>query len=239
MCGAVAVLPLAVAVVALLSRPWAPVLDLAMTELRIRDVGGRFTPRIGLPGRIGDFPDQGSHPGPWSFYLVAPAYRLAGASAWGMQLGSVVVNSLAFVGVVVIGKRLLGTLGAVTMAAVAAIAIRGFGLNVLTHPWNPYFPLAIWLLLLVAAWAVLAGDHRLAVVVAVCGSVAAQTHIPYLVSCVMVSVLVLAALAPDMAAQCRGGTGRRPALDADRPRDDRRALGTAGHRPAPSAIPAT
>ncbi|NNE12048.1 MAG: hypothetical protein HKN41_07350 [Ilumatobacter sp.] len=192
--GAVAVLPLVVAVVALLWRPWAPVLDLAMTEFRVRDVGGRFTPRIGLPGRIGDFPDQGSHPGPWSFYLVAPFYRLGAATAWGMQLGSVVVNSAAFVGVVVIGHRLAGRRGAIALAAVAAVAIRGFGLDVLTHPWNPYFPLALFLLLLVAAWAVLAGDHAMAVVVAFCASVAAQTHVPYLLSCVAVSVLVLGVL---------------------------------------------
>ncbi|MEO6652938.1 MAG: hypothetical protein ABIP17_09810 [Ilumatobacteraceae bacterium] len=188
------VAPLVVAVIALLWRPWAPVLDLAMTELRVRDVGGRFTPRIGLPGRIGDFPDQGSHPGPWSFYLVAPFYRLAGATAWGMQLGSVAINSAAFAGVVLIGRRLAGTLGAIALAAVATVAIRGFGLNVLTHPWNPYFPLALWLLLLVAAWAVVAGHHRLAVVVALCATVATQTHVPYLVSCVFVSVLVLVVL---------------------------------------------
>lgn len=192
--ASVAMLPLVVAVIVLLGRPWAPVLDLAMTEFRVRDVGGRFTPRIGLPGRIGNFPEQGSHPGPWSFYLIAPIYRLGGASAWGMQLGSVVVNSAAFTCVVWIGRRLFGSTGAIAMAAVVAVAIRGFGLDVLTQPWNPYFPLAIWLLLLVAAWGVLAGDHRLAVVVAVCGSLAAQTHVPYLVSCLLVSLLVLAVL---------------------------------------------
>ena len=192
--GGFVIIPLVVALIALLGRPWAPVLDLAMTEFRVRDVGGRFTPLIGLPGRIGDFPDQGSHPGPWSFYLVAPFYRLAGASAWGMQFGSVAINSTAFIGVVLIGRRLAGTAGAVALAAVAAVAIRGYGLNVLTHPWNPYFPLALWLLLLVAAWAVVAGHHRLAVVVAFCGTVAAQTHVPYLVSCVLVSLVVLGAL---------------------------------------------
>ena len=189
-----AIAPLVVALVALRWRPWAPVLDLAMTEFRVRDVGGRTTPLIGLPGRIGDFPDQGSHPGPWSFYLVAPFYRLGGATAWGMQFGSVAINSAAFVGVVAIGRRLAGRTGAVVMAAVVAVAIRGYGLNVLTHPWNPYFPLALWLLLLVAAWAVVAGHHRLAVVVAVCGTVAAQTHVPYLVSAVFVSLIVLGSL---------------------------------------------
>ena len=58
--------------------------------------------------------------------------------------------------------RKLGKLGVAlaSLAAVAAVTIRGFGLDVMTHPWHPYFPLAIWLLLLVAAWAVLAGDHH-------------------------------------------------------------------------------
>ena len=48
------------------------------------------------------------------------------------------------------------------MAAVAAVAIRGYGLTVLTHPWNPYFPVLIWILVLVAAWSVLVGEHWMA-----------------------------------------------------------------------------
>ena len=76
-------LPLIVAVAVLRSRPWHPVLDLAMTEFRVRDVFTRHTPLIGLPGRIGEYPDQGSHPGPLSFYLLAPTYRLLGVVAVG------------------------------------------------------------------------------------------------------------------------------------------------------------
>ncbi|HEY7070764.1 MAG TPA: hypothetical protein VH479_11655, partial [Acidimicrobiales bacterium] len=62
-------LPMIVAVAVLRTKPWHPVLDLAMTEFRVRDVFGRHTPLIGLPGRIGTYPNQGSHPGPLSFYL--------------------------------------------------------------------------------------------------------------------------------------------------------------------------
>ena len=66
-------LPLVVAAGALRRPHWYPVLDLAMTELRVRDVGTRYTPLIGLPGRIGTtLAEQGSHPGPLSFYLLAP-----------------------------------------------------------------------------------------------------------------------------------------------------------------------
>ena len=93
--SAVVGLPLLVAAVVLHSRHYHPVLDLAMTEFRVRDVGSMHTPLIGLPGRIGKFPEQGSHPGPLSFYLIAPVYRLFGASAWAMLIGAIAVNLAA------------------------------------------------------------------------------------------------------------------------------------------------
>ena len=86
--------PLLVAVIALAQRRWYPVLDLAMTEFRIRDVGSRQTPLIGLPGRIGEFPDQGSHPGPFSFWLLAPGYRMFGSSAWAMEASTALLQTL-------------------------------------------------------------------------------------------------------------------------------------------------
>jgi hypothetical protein len=192
--SAVVTSPLVLAAVLLTQRPWAPVLDMAMTELRVRDVGGSHTPLIGLPGRIGNFPDQGSHPGPASFYLLAPVYRLAGGTAYGLELGSIVINSVVIGLIVWIGRRLDRTRGMLVMAAVVAVAIRGYGMTVLTHPWNPYFPVLIWILVLVAAWAALAGDHSMAVIVAVAGSVAAQTHVPYLLNALAVNALVLGVL---------------------------------------------
>jgi hypothetical protein len=191
---AVVTLPLILTAVLLTQRPWAPVLDMAMTELRVRDVGGSHTPLIGLPGRIGNFPDQGSHPGPASFYLLAPFYRLAGSSAYGLELGSIVINSVVIGLIVWIGRRLDGVRGALVMGAVTAVAIRGYGMTVLTHPWNPYFPVLIWILVLVAAWSAVSGDHYMAVVVVVAGSVAAQTHVPYLLNAIAVNALVLGVL---------------------------------------------
>ena len=175
-----AALPLLVAAIVLLGRPWVPVLDMAMTELRVRDVGGKDSPLVGLPGRIGNFPDQGSHPGPWSFYLVAIVYRLSGSSAWSMELASVVINALAIIALTSIGRRRLGPSGALIMACVAALVVRGYGLTVLTHPWNPYFPVVLWLVAAIATWSVLAGDVALAPVVTITTVIAAQTHISYL-----------------------------------------------------------
>ena len=189
--SAIVASPLILAAMLLATRPWAPVLDMAMTELRVRDVGTRHTPLIGLPGRIGKFPEQGSHPGPLSFYLLAPFYRLSGARAWGLELGSVAINAIA-VGILVwIGHRRAALLGTLALGAIAAVAVRGYGLNVLTHPWNPYFPVLLWLVVLAAAWSVVMRDHWMAITAVVAASIAAQTHVSYLLNAIAMSVLVL------------------------------------------------
>jgi hypothetical protein len=177
-------LPLLVAAVVLHGRGYHPVLDLAMTEFRVRDVGSMHTPLIGLPGRIGKFPEQGSHPGPLSFYLIAPVYRLLGSSAWAMLVGAIVVNIAALGTTVAMAFRR----GRWWLAGAAAVwllvAMRGYGIGVLTQPWNPYLPLVAWTVVVLAAWLVLEGDHLMLVPLVVAGSLCAQTHIPYLVLCV-------------------------------------------------------
>ena len=98
--------PFVVALAVLAGADWSPVLDLAMTEFRVRDVFGAHTPLIGLPGRIGTFPDQGSHPGPLSFYLVAPVYRLLGSTAYGLLVAAAVINvAAAWTAIWVAGRR--------------------------------------------------------------------------------------------------------------------------------------
>ena len=178
--GAAVALPLIVAVVALSQRHWYPVLDLAMTEFRVRDVGTRQTPLIGLPGRIGALPDQGSHPGPLSFWALAPVYRMSGGSAWAMEAATVSI-ALVWIGVATwIGHRRLGRAGILLVATVVAILVRGFGLSVLTQPWNPYMPLLAWLVVLLAVWSVLCDDEWMLLPLLAAASFAAQTHIPYL-----------------------------------------------------------
>ncbi|MDO9174850.1 MAG: hypothetical protein Q7V62_08590, partial [Actinomycetota bacterium] len=158
--AAVAV-PYVVALVALSATDWYPVLDLAMTELRVRDVFGSHTPLIGLPGRIGTFPDQGSHPGPLSFYLVAPIYRLFGSSAYGMLVAAAVINvGAAWTALWAAGRRggprLLVGITAVLMALMAWL-----GASVLTQPWNPYLPLVSFVVVLLCTWGVLDGEIKL------------------------------------------------------------------------------
>jgi hypothetical protein len=177
---AVLVLPLVVALVSLRSSTWYPVLDLAMTEFRVRDVGTANTPLIGLPGRIGEYPDQGSHPGPLSFYLLAPPYRLLGSSSWALEAATVVIHGAAIAVALWIGHRRLGWPGVAAVGLLMALVVRGYGQLPLTQPWNPYLPLIAWLVVLLATWSVLVGDTWMLVPLVVAASYCAQTHVPYL-----------------------------------------------------------
>ena len=191
--AAVLILPLAVAVIAFHKPTWAPVLDLAQTELRVRDVGTAHTPLIGLPGRIGTGAEQGSHPGPLSFYALAPTYRLFGSSAFSLQIASLVVQGGAIVVALLIARRRGGKALVLGVAAMLALLVTGFGVTALTEPWNPYLPVLWWVVVLLAAWSVACGDIRMLPVVVAAGSFCAQTHVPYLVLCLGAGGLAAAA----------------------------------------------
>ena len=178
--GAVVAVPLVVAAVRLRDPRWYPTLDLAMTELRVRDVGRGDLPLVGLPGRIGTLTEQGSHPGPLSFWLLWPVHRLLGGSSWALQVSTVVLNAGALVTAVWLGARRGGAAVALGVGAVAAVLVDAYGPRVLTEPWNPYLPVLWWLVLLLAAWSVLDGDARMLPVAAAAGALCMQTHSPYL-----------------------------------------------------------
>ncbi|MFP3900754.1 MAG: hypothetical protein ACLFXM_07845 [Acidimicrobiia bacterium] len=205
--GAVALvgLPLVVAVGALRRPQWYPVLDLTMTELRLRDVGTRHSPLIGLPGRIGStLAEQGSHPGPLSFYVLAPLYRLFGSSAWAMQAATVVLHLGALATALVIAARRGGTRLVIVVGTLLAVLSSGYGAVALTQPWNPYLPLLWWVVLLLAVWSVLCGDLAMLPVAVAVGSFCAQTHVPYLGLALGLGGLVVAAL---VLARRRAGAG--------------------------------
>lgn len=176
---AVFAIPFLVAVVSIARHAWYPVLDLAMTEFRVRDVGTSHTPLVGLPGRIGRFPDQGSHPGPLSFYAVAPVYRLVGSTAHGMEYGTVLLSMLAIVTALWLARRRGGAAMTLAVATMVAVVVWRYGPSLLTQPWNPYLPVLPWIVVLVAAWSVLDRDPVAWLPFVVFGSLAAQTHIPY------------------------------------------------------------
>jgi hypothetical protein len=190
----VLVAPLVVGLIALREPTWFPVLDLAMTEFRVRDVFTSRIPLIGLPGRIGrTLTEQGSHPGPLSFYLVAPGYRLFGSTAWAMQVATVLVHAVAIVAALLIARRRGGLRMAAAVALLLAVLMRGYGITLLTQPWNPYLPVLWWVVLLLAVWSVLDDDVPMLPVAVLAASIAAQTHVPYLALSLGLGALAVAA----------------------------------------------
>lgn len=172
-------IPLAVALGVLHSPRWYPLLDLAQTELRVRDVGTGDSPLVGLAGRInGDDGLQGSHPGPLSFWALAPFYTLLGRTAWALQGAAVALNLLAMGAAVWIAHRRGGRWAAVGTAVALAVLMHAYG-RWLTEAWNPYMPMLWWVVFLLALWSVLCDDLAMLPVAVFAGSFCAQTHIPY------------------------------------------------------------
>lgn len=170
-----------------------------MTELRVRDVGTSHTPLVGLPGRIGNFPDQGSHPGPLSFYALALVYKLSGSTAHGLEYATILLSVAAVITALWLAMRRGGPAMVSAVAAALAVVLWRYGPLLVTQPWNPYMPLLPWFVVLLAAWSVLDRDPVGWLPFAFFGALCAQTHIPYVglvggVGVVMLAVTLLRAL---------------------------------------------
>ena len=228
---AVVALPAAVALGALHSPRWYPLLDLAMTELRVRDVGTGHTPLVGLVGRLSANGNQGSHPGPISFWALAPVYRLLGGVGVGpaRRRGRAQRRSRSAL-TLWIAVRRGGAALALAFAAVIAVLLHLYGTQVLTEPWNPYMPVMWWPLTLVALWSVLCDDLPMLPVAVFAASFCMQTHISYLGLVGGFAALAVVGIAV-RAYRLRGrpaGTPAAAALGRDRPR---RSASCCGCRP--------
>lgn len=171
--------PLVTALAALRHPRWYPVLDLAQTELRVRDVGSGHPPLIGLLGRFGTTEHPGSHPGPISFYALWPLWALLGKTSFALRVASVAVHLAAMATTVVVARRRGGTGLALGVGALLAVTTSALGVAVFVEPWNPYLPSVWWLTLLLAVWSVVCDDWPMLAVAVVAGSFCAQTHASY------------------------------------------------------------
>lgn len=174
-------IPLAVALGALREPRWYPLLDMAQTELRVRDVASTHPPLIGLAGRIGPYGiGQGSHPGPLSFYALWPFYQGFGATAWALE-GAAVALAIVAMGLALwIGHRRGGPVLLLAVAVVLAVLTHAYGPALLTQAWNPYLPVTWWIVFLLAVWSLLLDDLVMLPVAVFAGTFCMQTHISYL-----------------------------------------------------------
>lgn len=184
-------LPFVVAAVVVATRDWTPAGDQAIQLLKIGEVGTSDTPLVGAWSRWG-----WNHPGPWPMYALAPFTWLFGNV--GALFGTLVLNLVALVAAVVMGRR-RGGLAAASLVAVAGLLV-GFaqGPTVMMDPWNPFVGLFPLYALFVAAWSLSDRDWTALPVAVALGSFSVQAHVGYLpvVAAVVVGGVVLGMLAP-------------------------------------------
>jgi hypothetical protein len=185
--------PLVVALVALRRPHWYPLMDDALIEMRVRDIGTANTPLTGLIGRLPVGDRDAFHPGPLVFYGLWPFYRLFGSSAYALLAGSVVMHVLAIAVLLWIASR-RGRIGLLLgVGFIVALLTRAYGANVLTEPWTPHLPLLWWLVFVFAVWSVVCEDVPLLPVAAVAGSLCVQSHASYIGPVAALAIFSLAA----------------------------------------------
>ncbi len=189
------VVPLGVALAGLRSPRWYPVLDLAQTELRVRDVASAHPPLVGLVGRLGTQTRQGSHPGPLSFWSMWPFYALAGKTSWALRFASSLLSLLAMAGTVWLAARRGGTRLVLATGATLAVVLAAYGPEVPVEAWNPYLPAFWWVTVVFGVWSVLDGDLVALPLTVFAASMCAQTHVSYLGLVGGMAVLTAAVLA--------------------------------------------
>jgi hypothetical protein len=189
-----------------LAAGWDPVSDLALMEMRVRDVPDHL-PLLGAYSRFG-----WAHPGPaWTYGLAVP-YRLIGSVSAALMIGALAAHAGALVAAWWAARR-EDVLAAVLVLAALAVVLAGRTPIDVRNPWNPYVGLVATGALVVLAWS--AGERRPigAALLLPVGSVLVQAHVGHTPVVVAVSVAaVVAALAPRSPGEPDREVPRRAAL---------------------------
>jgi hypothetical protein len=145
--------------------------DVALLELRIRDVFSSHPPLTGAYSRYG-----WSHPGPLMFYLFAVPYRLFGNDANALRVATMLFNLIAL-GLLLWLAHRRGRAPLVAVATAATLLIWGLQADALSYGWNVTVTVVPFMLTAVACWSVLRGDHRALIAAAVSAVFVFETHV--------------------------------------------------------------
>lgn len=172
----VALLPMLAVLLQRWGRPYVPVADQAIEDLRIRDVWtfSANTPLTGPYSRFG-----WDHPGPMIYYLMAPISWVLRQRAWSLIVGNVILQGLAVVWTARLAWKWGGLRWMVPWLAVITLSYWATGPVILQQLWNPYLPFPFFTLLLLQAWLVAVGESRRLVGMAFVASLLVQTHVGY------------------------------------------------------------
>ncbi len=171
----VALLPVLVVVVTRWGRHYVPVGDIALVDLRVRDVWSGAIPLVGPYSRLG-----WNHPGPAMFWLLAPLSGLTGRPAWATLVGGALLQAVAVVAIGRLAWRKGGALLVVAALALNGLAYGATGPSMLLEAWNPNVTYPFLLVLVLQSWCLAGGDVALLPITVAVATFLVQTHIGYL-----------------------------------------------------------
>lgn len=178
--------PVAVVVATRTGRSYLPVQDVAVIDLRVRDVWSGDTPLTGAYSRLG-----WSHPGPLLYQLLAPLSFLTGGAAWATLVGHALLQGGALAWIAAIAWR-RGRLPLLALwLAIGALAVAATGPYLLLETWNPHVALPAFVLVLLQAWSLATGDDGRLPGFVFAASFVVQAHIGYLPLVAAVAVWAL------------------------------------------------
>lgn len=184
--------PLLVGLVSWIGRSWLPVQDLAVLDLRVRDVGTADTPLLGPYSRY-----IWSHPGPTLFWLLGIPSLLTGHAAWGTLVGGMGLQLWA-VGWIARTSWRAGRLPLLlTMLAVVSLSYAATGTWIVLEPWNPHIAFPWFILLVLLSWRLALGETRQLPGWAFTATFLVQTHVGYAPLVVVAGLYVVGALLVD------------------------------------------
>lgn len=188
--GVLLLLPPIVAVAALAGRPWHPVDDFAVLDLRLRDVFSVHTPLTGFYSRYFN------HPGPLMFWPMGVLSALAGHAPWATRIAGAVLEGVALMWLVVATARrdLRMLLAAATVTGLTYFALAGWFFR---QTWNPHVALISFLLFVFLALLVATGSFRQLISLSIVGTFLVQTHVAYTGMVVVATLWALAMVVVD------------------------------------------
>jgi hypothetical protein len=185
-------LPLVVAVATRAGREWLPIQDLAITDMRVRDVWSTDVPLVGPYSRY-----LWNHPGPLMFWILALPSAVSGQAAWGTLVGGVLLQAVAVVWAGVLGWR-SGRLPTVLVTMlVVVVTYRSIGPLAVLEPWNPHIALPWFVLFGLYAWRLCLGELRRLPGAVFVATFLVQTHVGYLPLIAAAALVVVACRALD------------------------------------------
>lgn len=173
--AAMVALPMAVVLATRWGSEYFPVQDLAVVDLRLRDMFTSDMPLVGVYSQFG-----WNHPGPAIYVMLTPFMWIAGGEAWGMIVGSAVIQGAALTATVLVAKRSAGPLWALFWAVVCSLSYVPLGPFVLLEAWNPHLAFPLFVLFAAVSWRCSEVPGSYAGWVAVVGSLLVQLHAGYL-----------------------------------------------------------